>query len=160
MNTGINNMQKETKTVFYKNSFVIHTHTKIIDYEWLYRQHKRIFDECDYMFQRHNVKVCLAVFKMTDNDNSISSVAFKNMLRLTDKYIPSDTEEYHIVLFTFCNIKMAYQAISRIEKTLIMQLKAFNHIKGFKCAVMQRKASNSLFGILKECCHLVETNQS
>lgn len=140
------------------DSFLIHTPKLIIDHERLYRQFKKIFDECDYMFNRHNVKICVAVFKMIGGNDSISNIDFKNILRLTDKHLHVD-EKYHIVIFTFCNAKMAYQAASRIDKILRTKLKAFNN-EVLTCAIIQRKINNNLFDIFKQCCHLVEVCDS
>ncbi len=136
------------------DSFVIYTHVKNIDYERFYRQYKKVFDECDYMFNRHNVKICVAVFKMS-GDNCISAIDFKHILRLTDKHFCVD-EKYHIVIFTFSNSKMAYQAASRVDKILRTKLKTFND-EVLTCAIVQRKTNNNIF---KQCCHLVETCDS
>lgn len=144
---------KRLEDALRQEDVVFHTASHVLDCERVYRQYQRLFDECDYMFERHNVKVCVAVFRFNPLQK-IASLHVRNILRLTDKHIyVNDT--YHIVLFTFTNSKMAYQAIARIERNLL-HAGLIQDKDAFTCVSMQRKLNNTMFGILEQCSRLVE----
>ena len=145
---------KRLEDALKEEDVVFHTSTQAIDCERVYRQYQRLFDECDYMFERHNVKVCLAVFRF-NTLHKISSLHVRNILRLTDKHICIN-ETYHVVLFTFTNSKMAYQAIARIERNLL-SAGLINDKDAFSCVSIQRKLNNSMYEILQRSARLVET---
>lgn len=133
--------------------FEIHPHPPILDAKDIYTKNREVFRECEYMFDRHNVKICLAVFK-TEVD--ICGDDFRKMLRLTDKYISTDNPRHHVVIFTFTNSKMAYQAAMRIEKALLRRYPMFTHSDILSCRIVQKKIDNETIDIFKKICLSVE----
>jgi len=139
------------------------------NYEKIYQQNKRLFDEYDSLIFRQKGVYCISVFKMKDA-LACKNILMEEYLRISDKYIKVD-ERYHIVIFTFSTIDESYQAILRLERTFskIFHLDISNL---FTCSIVRRikpnpalkpekeekitPLSNKTIQKIKEAFHLVE----
>ncbi len=127
-----------------------------LDYIKVYEDHKDIFDEYEYNYERYKMYYSLVMVKLNKNILH-KKICLDTLIRLTDRCIRIN-KEYSLLILLKTNLKAGFNILYNLEKKLLetYHLYDFDIDKIFEASIIEKKDTNNTIDMLKKLFYIVE----